>query len=163
MRGRFARSMSIPEKLATLQGRWAGRNRLHLGDWSPEEPILESDATAEAKPRSGGQFLEIAYTWAYKGDAKEGMLVLGTNPKSGEVDAFWTDSWHMSNQLMRCEGRETEAGGIDVRGTYKVEGHPEWGWRTVIEPREGSLRYLMYNVSPEGDEEIAVEMELSPA
>jgi len=155
--------MSIPEKLSAIEGSWSGTNRLHLGDWSPEEPILESEATAEVSKRAGGQFLEISYTWKYKGETKEGVILLGTEPKSGTVKASWTDSWHMAHQLMNCEGREMEHGGVDVNGTYKVEGHPEWGWRTEIIPEDNSFRYLMFNVSPEGEESIAVEMELTPA
>jgi hypothetical protein len=64
---------------------------------------------------------------------------------------------------MKCEGTQTENGGVDIKGHYSVEGHPEWGWRTEIVPGDGSFRYLMYNVSPEGKEDIAVEMDLSPA
>ena len=155
--------MSISEKLTALEGSWNGRNRLHLGDWAPENPILDSDATAEVRKRSGGQFLEIAYTWNYKGEPKEGVILLGTEPKSGAVNASWTDSWHLADQLMKCEGTETESGGVNVKGSYKVEGHPEWGWRTEIIPGENSFRYLMYNISPEGEETIAVEMDLDPA
>ena len=155
--------MSIPEKLFAIEGSWSGTNRLHLGDWAPENPILESEATAEVRKRLGGQFLEIFYTWAYKGEPKEGVILLGSEPKSGTVNATWTDSWHMAHQLMKCEGRETEDGGVDVKGYYNVEGHPEWGWRTEIVPGENSFRYLMFNVSPEGEESIAVEMELAPA
>lgn len=155
--------MSIPEKLAALEGTWTGRNRLHLGDWAPENPILDSDATAVVRRRSGGQFLEIAYTWVYKGEAKEGVILLGADPKAGTVNASWTDSWHMAHQLMDCKGRVTEAGGVDVKGIYKVDGHPDWGWRSEIFPGERSFRYLMFNVSPEGDEQLAVEMDLDPA
>lgn len=156
-------TMSIPEKLAAIEGSWRGTNRLHLGDWAPENPILDSDATAEVRKRSGGQFLEVSYTWTYKGEPKEGVILVGTDPRSGTVSACWTDSFHMANQLMSCEGRETGAGGVVVRGQYKVEGHPDWGWRTEIVPGDGAFRYLMYNISPDGHEEIAVEMDLSPA
>lgn len=155
--------MGIPKNLAAIEGSWSGTNRLYLGDWAPENPILDSDATAQVRTRCGGQFLEISYTWSYKGEPKEGVILLGTEPKSGHVSASWTDSFHLAHQLMKCEGRETEAGGIDVKGNYKVEGYPDWGWRTEIVPKDESFRYLMYNVSPAGDEEIAVEMELSPA
>lgn len=155
--------MSIPQKLAAIARSWSGTNRLHLGDWAPENPILDSDGTAEIHERCGGQFLEISYTWSYKGEPKEGVILLGTEPRSGMVNASWTDSFHLAHQLMKCEGRETENGGIEVKGNYSVEGYPDWGWRTEIVPGDSSLRYLMYNVSPEGHEEIAVEMDLSPA
>ena len=153
--------MSIPEKLSPLVGRWAGRNRLHMA-WNPENPLHESEGTAEVRTRSGDQFLEISYTWVYEGQPKEGVILLGRDDKSGSVNATWTDSWHLAHQLMQCEGQETD-GGISVKGHYKVEGHPDWGWRTEIVPGDDSFRYLMYNVSPDGQEDIAVEMDLSPA
>lgn len=153
--------MSIPAALTDLVGTWSGTNRLHLGEWAPENPIVESSATAVVKSRLSGQFLEISYTWAYEGETKEGVFLLGLDPKSKGVHAFWTDSWHLAHQLMECRGQETEEGCIDVKGSYKVDGHPDWGWRTKIIPGPNSFQYLMYNVSPEGTEEIAVEMILS--
>jgi hypothetical protein len=154
--------MSIPEKLANLTGKWIGTNRLHM-PWKVENPLHESRATAEVRARSGDQFLEISYTWVYEDKPREGVLLLGREKTGDRIEASWTDSWHMAHQLMHCEGRETENGGISVKGSYKVEGHPDWGWRTEIVPGSGSFRYLMYNVSPEGEEEIAVEMDMSPA
>ena len=47
---------------------------------------------------------------------------------------------------------------IDLRGSYRVPSSPDWGWRTVIEPGESdTLRLIMYNVTPDGREELAVE------
>jgi hypothetical protein len=47
---------------------------------------------------------------------------------------------------------------IDVRGSYAAPPGPNWGWRTVIEtPDDDSLRIVMYNVSPEGKEDLAVD------
>lgn len=152
--------MSIPDKLKGLAGEWTGNNRLHLGDWHPEKPIHDSDGTATVTERVGGQFLEISYTWAYEDKTKEGVLILGGDNKTDAVNAFWTDSWHMAHQVMMCEGTAAD-GNVSVSGTYKVEGHPDWGWRTEIIPGDETFQYKMYNVSPEGDEQIAVEMELT--
>lgn len=150
--------MAIPEKLAPLAGRWKGNNRLHLS-WLPD-PILDSDGTAEVRLRVGGQFLEIAYTWSHEDKPQEGVIILGGNNKTDAVSAFWTDSWHMAHQTMLCSGNVTGDGGVSVMGHYKVEGHPEWGWRTEIVPGDDSFTYRMFNVSPEGEEEIAVEMDM---
>lgn len=151
--------MSIPEKLNGLAGKWKGNNRLHVS-WLPD-PILNSDGTASVTPRIGGQFLEIAYTWSHDDKPQEGVIILGGDSKTDTVNAFWTDSWHLAHQIMICEGKENAEGGISVKGFYKVEGHPDWGWRTEIYSAESSLTYTMYNVSPEGQEEVAVEMEMS--
>jgi hypothetical protein len=45
-----------------------------------------------------------------------------------------------------------------VRGSYAAAPGPDWGWRTVIETAEDdSLRMVMYNLTPDGQEYLAVE------
>jgi hypothetical protein len=48
-------------------------------------------------------------------------------------------------------------------GYYSVPNNPDWGWRSEIIPGEDSFRYAMFNVSPEGIEEIAVETDFARA
>src|SRR5688500_20265817 len=151
--------MSIPSNLRGLVGIWSGSNRLHMA-WNPENPLLDSNGTATVSERVAGQFLEIAYTWVFEDKSREGVIIVGGNNKSDTVNAFWTDSWHLAHQVMMCEGKENPDGSISVKGSYKVEGHPDWGWRTEIIPSADSFQYEMYNVSPEGKEDIAVEMEM---
>lgn len=151
--------MSIPKEFIGLYGNWKGNNRLHLS-WLPD-PVLDSEGTASVTPRIADQFVEIAYRWSHEGSPQEGMIILGGDNKTDAINAAWTDSWHMAHQLMMCEGKEYADGRVSVNGFYKVEGHPDWGWRTEINPGESSFTYKMYNVSPEGQEEIAVEMEMS--
>ena len=151
--------MAIPALLSSLVGEWRGSNRLHLGDWHPVKPIHDSDASASVRERVAGQFLEIAYSWEHEGKSCEGLIILTADRKSDAISAVWTDSWHMAHQVMMCEGSEAE-GRVSVTGSYKVEGHPDWGWRTEIVPDDEGFRYNMYNISPEGEEQIAVEMDL---
>ena len=149
--------MSIPEKLRPLIGDWKASNRLHLGDWGPT-PLHESWGTATVRERNLGQFLEISYTWEYNGKAQEGLIILGGDSKTDAVNAFWTDSWHLSDQVMMCDGKSDPDGRVSVNGSYKVEGHPDWGWRTEIKPAGDGFEYMMFNVSPDGEETIAVEI-----
>lgn len=151
--------MSIPEKLNGLYGEWAGSNRLHLGDWHPVKPIHDSNATAFVRERVGGQFVEIAYTWEHEGKPCEGLLILGGDNKTDTVSAFWTDSWHMAHQMMFCTGTQVD-GNVSVKGSYKVDGHLDWGWRTELILGNDEFKYKMYNISPDGEESIAVEMDL---
>jgi hypothetical protein len=58
---------------------------------------------------------------------------------------------------MLCNGTTRPDGGISVKGYYAVPDHPDWGWRTEIIPDGERFRYLMYNVTPEGAGELAVE------
>lgn len=62
---------------------------------------------------------------------------------------------------MLSDGTVNDDGTVNVRGHYKVPDHPDWGWRTEIVPGGNSLKIVMYNVSPEGNEELAVETDFS--
>jgi hypothetical protein len=148
--------MSVNEKLSDLVGNWSGSSKLNL-PWMPD-PIKESASTAIVSTRVNGQCLEIAYTWEYEGEPQEGVIILSGDGKSDAVIAFWTDSWHSKNVLMQCDGTLTPTGSVNLKGSYSVPDHADWGWRTEIIPGENSFKYLMFNVSPEGVEEWAVEM-----
>jgi len=148
--------MSVNDNLAALEGKWKGTNKLYLS-WLPD-PIKESASKATVSKKVAGQFVEIAYTWEYDGTPHEGTIVIGCDAKSDAVQAVWTDSWHMSHKFMLCDGTAAD-GTINLKGFYAVPDHPDWGWRTEIVPAADSFRYVMYNVSPDGAEELAVDTE----
>lgn len=153
--------MGIDCRLADLVGEWKGTNRLHAS-WMPQ-PLQMSDSKATVRSIMKGQFLSIEYSWTFEDKPQEGMLLLGCDPKSDAVQAVWTDSWHSKDVLMLCNGRQDEDGTVSILGHYSVPNHPDWGWRTEVIPKAGAFRYVMYNVSPEGEEEIAVETDFVPA
>jgi hypothetical protein len=151
--------MSSNRKLSNLVGTWKGTNRLHT-PWMPKK-IHESESTAVVRSKMNGQFLSIEYTWSYEGEIQEGMLVVGYDSKTDEAQAVWTDSWHSKNVLMLCNGTVGRDAGISVTGHYAVPENPDWGWRTEIIPNDESFRYLMYNLSPDGVEDLAVETQFT--
>ena len=153
--------MSINQALSDLVGAWKGTNRLYLS-WLPEK-LKESESTATVRSKMNGQFLSFEYTWSYEGEAQEGMLILGCDPNSDAVQAVWTDSWHSKDILMLCNGTVDSGGRVSVLGQYTVPEHADWGWRTEIMPADTTFRYVMYNVSPDGVEEIAVETDFHRA
>lgn len=153
--------MSIHQKLSDLVGSWKGTNRLYT-PWL-EQKLHESPSTANVRSKMNGQFLSIEYTWSHDGEPQEGLLVLGCDPKSDAVQAVWTDSWHSKNVLMLCNGTADENGNVSVTGYYSVPENPDWGWRTELHPASDSFLYRMYNISPDGDEDLAVETDLVPA
>ena len=153
--------MGVDQKLTDLVGNWKGTNRLHV-PWMAV-PLLESDSTATVSTKMNGQFLSIEYTWSYQGEPQEGMLVLGCDSDSTAVQAVWTDSWHSKDVLMLCNGEASNDGKISVFGHYSVPDHPDWGWRTEITQVPDGFRYAMYNVTPEGEEQIAVETDFERA
>ena len=151
--------MSVPNSLASLAGEWKGKNRLHY----PPGSVSESNSKATVSLRISGQFLGIAYSWEHDGKPQEGLLIIGCDNKTDAVQAVWTDSWHMSHKFMLCDGTSNGDGAINVSGVYQVEGYPEWGWRMTVEPKGDAFTYMMFNVSPEGEETVAVESEFERA
>jgi len=151
--------MSVPETLINLVGNCRGLNLLHM-DWVPENPICESETTAKIELTARGTFLKIEYDWQFDGKTQEGLILIGNDKDSGFIKAFWIDSWHLSEKFMVSEGQITSNKTVSLKGFYTVPEHPDWGWRTTFETeKENSFRIIMHNVSPEGDETLAVEME----
>jgi hypothetical protein len=147
--------MSVPAELSRLTGKWKGNNRLHAA-WLPD-PIRDSESHATVELRVNGQFLSIEYDWAFEGDRKDGVMIIGCDNESDAVQAVWTDSWHMSQKFMICDGTIDDEGRINVKGYYAVPDNPDWGWRTEVLPGAERFRIVMYNVTPDGEEDIAVE------
>jgi hypothetical protein len=147
--------MEAFSRLIGLTGRWRGSYRLTV---SPDEPARESQSTAVVAPMAGGRFARIDYVWGDRAAPQDGSILFGRDRERRVVTALWVDSWHMSDKVMICEGVATGGNSIDVRGTYAAPPGPDCGWRTVIETgEESSLCMVMYNVSPAGKEDLAVD------
>lgn len=150
------KTVSIPAALATIAGHWSGLNRLWL---SPAEPALESDFSLDAAPAMQGQFIALRYTWSFRDELQEGLLIVGCEPPGDALKAVWFDSWHLRHQVMLCEGAAAGPGAISVLGHYAVPPGPDWGWRIVLKPHDGgTLLFSMHNIPPGGAEELAVEV-----
>jgi hypothetical protein len=146
--------VSILETLSTCAGSWRGTNTL----LDPHNDIKdESPATATVAPILGGRFVRMDYTWGYQGKPQEGSLLIGFLANAGTVTAHWIDTWHMSSQVMACTGESPSGPAITVRGSYAAPPGPDWGWRIEITPGGDELRLVMFNIWPEGKEELAVE------
>lgn len=153
--------MSIPEKLSAMTGEWKGTNILHT-PWMPN-PLHKSESTMLVSEQIMGQFISFEYTWSYEEKPQEGNIFVGWDEKTNAVNAVWADSWHSAHVLMNCEGSISPDGALMMKGYYAVEGHPDWGWRTDIIPGNETFKLVMYNVSPEGQEDLAVETEYKRA
>ncbi len=150
--------MSVHEKLASLTGTWKCTNRLNFGH---DAPVHESPCTAAVSTRVGGQCLEIAYEWEFEGKPQGGLIVLDGGSSNNEMAAVWTDTFHYANSLMLCNGTIDDNGRVAVTGSYAAPEGPDWHWRTEIEPGNDSFKYMMINITPDGEEEWAVEMDLT--
>ncbi|MEZ5399768.1 MAG: DUF1579 family protein [Bryobacteraceae bacterium] len=141
-------------------GRWAGKSRLYLE--GAAGPHSESDSTLEVAAGVNPTAREIRYGWSHEGQPQRGVLLIAAHPKDHSVTAAWLDSWHQGVSVMFSSG-EAAAHGFSVRGSYAVPGHPDWFWRIAIEAAPDRLRLTMYNISPDGEEHLAVSADYSPA
>jgi hypothetical protein len=146
--------MNVLQPLLDCAGRWVGTSVLQD---PPRIQRDESPSTAVVTPILGSRFVRLEYTWRHGQAPQEGVILIGYNAAAGEVSAHWIDSWHMGDKVMACRGAVGENGQLDVRGSYAAPPGPDWGWRTVVSPGDNDLRIVMYNVTPEGREELAVE------
>jgi hypothetical protein len=145
------------EKLVACEGRWRGTNRLHDPNTNRPE---DSPSTLVVTPILRGWFVRLDYSWAYQGAPQEGSLLVGYHAKAEKADAasaYWIDTWHNGHLGMTCRGTLGENGAVSVRGSYSAPPGPDWGWRTEIIPEGNTLHIVMFNVTPEGQEAVAVE------
>jgi len=149
--------MSLPPQLALLPGDWTGHNHLYL----PEEPVRHSAAAAVIDTAVSRKFLQITYTWHFDDLVQEGLLLLSQVDQERHFSASWADSWHMNDELMALSGSGGDDNRVTLRGSYTVPGYPAWGWRIDLLPAaRDQLLLTMHNVTPEGEELLAVEMTL---
>ncbi|MBM4203716.1 MAG: DUF1579 domain-containing protein [Gammaproteobacteria bacterium] len=151
--------MSLPSSMASLTGPWAGTKKLWL---EPGTPVRESSAQANVAVAANGKFLHIGYTWNEK-RIQHGVLIIGLESDGKRVGAAWIDSWHNGDPIMTLQGEVSTQGAFKVTGAYPAPPGPDWGWRIEVHPNgSDSWQLLMFNVTPQGEEAKAVEVEFRP-
>lgn len=138
-----------------LAGRWAGTNRLWL---TRDEPERKSEAGAGVALSEDGRQLEIDYDWIHR-ERRQTAVMTTLLRADGRAETRWSDTFHTSGVPMKLKGKLENNGVVSVRGTYPVSKKEEWGWRILLDPTGArSFKLAMYNVTPEGKEELAVEV-----
>jgi len=143
--------------VAAMVGEWSGTNRLWLEPGSP--PSL-SDTTASFAIVARGTFATLQYTWVWEDREQEGLVLIRLAGAPAEPDAVWVDSWHMQDKAMACSRADEDdpEAVVSVRGGYAAPPGPDWGWRIALSAGPGDgFRMLMYNVTPDAQESLAVE------
>jgi hypothetical protein len=142
----------------TWQGTWSGVKRLWL---TPEADEIKTNAEAKIGTIGKGKFLQIEYGWQMDGESQEGLVILPATLGEEEAHSVWLDSWHTRQDMMVCEVASA-AGKVTMMGTYQAPSDEHWGWRLEFSQADDeSLSIQMFNISPECDECLAVEMELA--
>lgn len=147
--------MNAREIWSALEGSWVGNKRVWV---EPEAPVRESESTAVVTLVAQGKFLEIRYTWSEGGRSQDGLLLARLEEPAGAIDAGWIDSWHQSQEIMRCRGEVSPEGVLSVSGHYAAPPGPDWGWRIELIPAApGGWELKMFNITPEGQEALGVQ------
>jgi hypothetical protein len=136
-------------------GAWTGKNRLYF-----DGKELDSDSTAEVSAAGQRRLVSLAYTWAYEGEAQEGLIAFPARLGEQPVDAALFDTWHTGGGLMVMKASWREDGVVVMTGSYAAPTGPDWGWRIELSaPRPSALLIRHFNLMPDGPEEIAVQAE----
>lgn len=141
-------------KLSQLAGDWEGTACVWF---EPEKIGDESPVEGTIKPILGGRFMLLEYIGAFMGKPTGGMMWIGFSIAEEKYQCAWIDTGHMGTGIMLSEG----ANGTDfnVLGSYGYAGMADrWGWRTTVELKDANTLIInAYNISPQGEEQKAVE------
>jgi hypothetical protein len=156
----------VHARLARMAGHWTGTAKTYADPNNPE--------AAEVAPWNGtiemllsGRFLRFAYVSRAMGQPIAGELTIAYEKGDRLFRMSWIDSLHTSPAILVSESKPVPEGGdagtISAFGTYFAgEGQPRWGWRTELDDRtDSALRIRMFNVTPDGEESIGVEIDLT--
>ncbi|MBL8514647.1 MAG: DUF1579 family protein [Betaproteobacteria bacterium] len=154
--------MALPKPFSELSGEWKGIKRLFpQGAGGPE---IDCGMRLTIAAAARGCFDEFAYTWSFEGTPCEGVLLLGFDDLAKFATAAWIDSWHQSARVMHLSGTRANDRTMSVLGSHAAPPGPDWGWRIEIGvpkiENPDLLSIKMFNIAPEGQEAIAVVMEL---
>lgn len=143
-----------PISLADLEGEWVGTYQLWV---MPDDPVRESPSTATVASVAQGRFATLRYTWEEGGRPQDGLLLIPAG--TDKADVVWVDSWHMGDAFLSSAHEAGTGDLVNARGSYAAPPGPDWGWRTVIrsESRD-AFRLLMFNITPDGEEALAVQV-----
>lgn len=152
--------MSLDHRLEALVGQWSGSNTLYL-PWLPN-PEHVSETTLGVVPVAGKAGLALTQAWTHDTVGQEGVILIGFQPPT-HLTGAWLDSWHMHEKLMQLSGSLTDER-LELRGEYEVPDHPNWHWRiTIRQPMLHELHLTMHNITPAGDEQLAVDSKYTNA
>lgn len=152
-------------RLARMAGRWSGSAKTYVDPSVPEPEVARWQGTIEMV--LGGRFLRFTYASRAMGQPIAGELTLAYEKGDRIYRMSWIDSAHTSSAILVSESKpvpeSSTASIISAFGTYFAgEGQPRWGWRTELDDQtEGALRIRMFNVTPDGEESLGVDIELA--
>lgn len=150
-------------RLARLAGSWSGVAKTYL---DPTQPPLEARWEGRVASVLGGRFVRFDYRSEVQGTPSAGELLIAFESGERLWRTTWIDSFHTGSAILVSTGEGGEgAAPVNVRGSYfAAPGHPHWGWRTELHDSDpAQLVIRMFNVSPQGQEDLGVDIVLRRA
>ncbi len=144
--------------LNKMAGKWEGVTKTWF---EPDKLADESPMTGTIKPILGGKFIMHEYNGTMQGKPYEGISIYGYNMSDEKFESVNVDSFHTGTFIMMQQSDEG-AEKFAARGNYYWKVSPEeiqtWGWRTELDLQDDdTLVLLIYNITPAGEEALAVE------
>lgn len=137
-------------------GQWQGTSSLFLNQNNPSR--FDSTTKLNVNRAMNQRFMEFDYSWQHDQKEQHGVILIGSELKPGELCATWSDSWHQDKEIMSCHGQLETEKDLTVEGNYAAGDGPEWHWRIHLQLlNQNQLIMTMFNISPDGREELAVE------
>ena len=146
--------------LARMEGDWRGTARLWF---EPGEPHEEQEVSGSVVLLGDGRWARHDYSTPIDGATHSGSQLIGFHRDERVWQVAWVDTFHTGSEIMRLEGAAEDAGAISVLGSYGAGDGPRWGWRTSFEPATGSLAVRHWNITPDGEETLAVQFDYARA
>lgn len=138
-----------------LNGLFYGKQKIWM---EPGEAVFESPIAAEVENKKNKQAITISYTWRYNNETVKGSFLI--EPKNERnYSCIWEDTWHNKNTAMLLEGQLQGSKIFSFVGSYGTKDNTLWGWKIKIVPgNTGIFTIYMYNISPDGQEMLAVDI-----
>ena len=146
----------VHAQLARMAGQWEGRCRLWF---EPGKPADESVQRGSIRVLLGGRVLLHEYTGRCAGEPVEGVALIAHHLDEHRYESAWAESFGTGTSIMFSTGISGDPR-LSMLGSYSDgQGGSRWGWRTAIEqPDDDTLDLRMYNITPAGEEALAVEV-----
>ena len=145
-------------RLTPAVGSWAGTARLWL---EPGTLAAEDAVTGEVTSVAAGRWVRHDYATRIDGTEHTGSALLGFHIDDRVWQVAWADTFHTGSSIMFFEGPLADDPGepISVLGSYGGGDSDPWGWRTTFDIAADRLVVRHFNITPWGEEALAVEFD----